>query len=286
MRQCEGVQSESAFTPEWTKRRNLDVQVGPEGAPVPKGYEVVHICKLPLPPAVATAVEKFPITWGAKGFTFDGRTYSGEEDAILLSDPSRPGEFFAFDMNPVGGEAVLLAQRRAILAEFQGNYLAVSGGLNGLTKTGRFVVQGGSLQIDRASDKDAIGARDEFYRSLKKEKHGNVEWELHDSEKAAAARWEKVASGYAGKKAAFRVRVYPDAAIKAMYTGSSRPADVVADGGTVRVDIDASAPEQPDLISPALATAGLAAANPALLTVRSSPPPRERSDSGAGGAAT
>jgi Glycoside Hydrolase Family 113 len=264
VRQCEGVQSESAFTPEWTKRRNLEVQVGPEGAPVPKGYEVVHICALPLPPAVETAVAKFPVTLDAKGFTFDGRTYSGEDDAILLSDPSRPGEFFALGMGPTGGEAVLLAQRRAIFAEFQGNYLAVTGGINGLTKTGRFVAQGGSLQIDRASDKDAIGARDEFYRSLKKEKHGNVEWELRDSEKAAAARWEKVASGYAGKKG-FRVRVYPDAAIKALYTGSSRPADVVADDGTVRVDIDAAAPEQPDLISPALATAGLAAANPALL---------------------
>src|SRR5262249_46595314 len=166
VRVCEGVQAESAFSPEATKRRNLEVQVAPEGAPVPKGFEVVHICKLPLSPDVPAAVAKFPITFDAKGFTFDGRSYSGEEDAILLSDPSRPGESFAFDLNPVGGRAVLLAQRRTVFAEFPGNYLVVLGENDDLTKTGRFVAGAGSLQIDRTSDKDAIGARDQFYRSL------------------------------------------------------------------------------------------------------------------------
>src|SRR5262249_27377976 len=91
----EGVPAGSAVGPDATRRRNLEVQVGPEGTPVPKGYEVVHICKLPLPPDVASAVAKFPITFDPKGFTFDGRAYSGEEDAILLSDPSQPGEVFA-----------------------------------------------------------------------------------------------------------------------------------------------------------------------------------------------
>ena len=262
MRLCEGVSGDSAFNPEGAKRRNIELQVGPEGAAVPKGYEVVHVCALPLPPAVATAVAKFPITLDAKGFAFDGRAYSGGDDGILLSDPSRPGEFFA--LGNASGIAVLLAQRRAIYASPEGNYLIAVDGIGGLTKTGRFVPQSGRLEIDRASDRDAIAQREEFYGSLKKEKRGNVEWELRDSEKAAVVRWEKTAAEFAGKKG-FRVRVYPDAAIKALYTDSSRPADVLMDEGVIRVDIDASAPEKPDLITPALATAGLAATNPKLL---------------------
>ena len=262
MRVCEGMEVTSAWDPEWAKRRNMELQTGPEGTPVPKGFEVVHVCTLPLTPGVATLVAKFPISLDAKGFTFDGRDYSGDGGGILLSDPTRPGEFFALGNDQ--GTAIWLAQRRAISVAMQGNYLAVSGGIHGLEKSGRFVSEGGRLAIDRASDKDAIAEREKFYGSLKKEKRGNVEWEFRESEKTAVIRWEKTAAGFAGKKG-FRVRVYPDAAIKALYTGSSAPADIETADGAIRVDLDASAPEKPDRIAPALATAGLAAANPKLL---------------------
>ncbi len=263
---CQAFPVSNAFgnDTDYAKRRNIELQVGGEGDPVPKGFEVVHVCILPAPAGTfVSLVAKFPVAIETNGFSFDGRTYSETSDGILLWDPGRPGEFFVFGNGP--DVAVMLARRRAVYGEQPpDNYVVVTGGFQGLAKTGRLVSQGGRLAIDRASDKDAIAEREQFYRSLKKEKRGGVEWEFRESEKAAVARWEKAASGFAGKKG-FRVRVYPDAAIKALYTRSSRPADVLVDQGVVRVDLDASAPAQPDLITPALATVGLAAANPNLL---------------------
>ncbi len=66
-------------------------------------------------------------------------------------------------------------------------------------------------------------------------------------------------------KARLTVRVYPDAVTKAILTGSARPADLAGEAGALRVDLDASAPAEPDLITPVLAAGGLAVGNPALL---------------------
>jgi hypothetical protein len=61
------------------------------------------------------------------------------------------------------------------------------------------------------------------------------------------------------------VRVYPGTVLKAILTGSARPADLSGEAGTLRVDLDASAPAEPDLVTPVLASAGLAYGNAALL---------------------
>ena len=132
-----------------------------------------------------------------------------------------------------------------------------------LTKQGRFVAREGRLAIDRASDRDRIAERDQFFQDLKREKRGAQDWELRDSERAAAAAWEKLAGRFAGKRP-FVVRVFPDAATKALYTGSSRPADLLVETGRIRVELDVSAPEKPDLVSPVFAAAALAAAEPSL----------------------
>ncbi len=260
VRFCEGwTPPSSSFDPVWAKRRGIELQTGAEGAPVPRGFEVVHVCVLPAGPGLQALVARFPVSLEGKGFSFDGRSYSGEQDAILLSDPGKAGETFVFGDSEE--TAVSLGERRLFRAEeSRGDYIVVSGGLN---KAGRFVTQNGRLTIDRATDLDAIAARDEFYRALKREKRASLEWENRESEKATVARWEKAAAGFAGKKG-FLVRVYPDAAVKALYTGSSAPADLEVKDGAVRVDLDASSPEEPDLVSPVLAAAGLASANPAL----------------------
>ncbi len=53
-----------------------------------------------------------------------------------------------------------------------------------------------------------------------------------------------------GRKAALTVTLFPDAAAKAKCAGSSRPADLTQDGAAFQVDIDASAPGEPDLVLP------------------------------------
>jgi hypothetical protein len=243
----------------------VEIQSAAEGVAVPKGFEVVHVAVLPPAPPLPALLTRFPITLEEKSFVFDGRTFAGGEDAVLLTDPARPAEIVVLGVT--AETAIRLAQRRIFFAEETvGDYVLVTGGVAGLRKTGRFAPAGAGLAIDRASDRDAIAARDDFYKALRREKRGGVEWELRESEKPVLARWEKAAAGFAGKKP-FLVRVYPDAVIKGLYTGSLAPASLVAENGTtpIRVDLAADAPETPDLVTPVLASAGLAAANPALL---------------------
>jgi hypothetical protein len=243
------------------RRQGIEVEVASEGAPPPKGSEVAHVCALPAPEGTKALLARFPVSIQEGAFEFDGRAYTGKADAILLSDPGEPAETFT-----IGGSeeaAVELAARRLFRVEEQpGDYVVVSGEL---TKAGRFRPQGSQLTIDRAADRDGIAAREEFFRALKKEKRGGVEWEVRDSEKTVVSRWEKTAASFAGKRP-FLVRVFPDAGSKALYTGSSRPADLVTEEGAVRVDLDASAPDEPDQVSPVLACAGLAAAERARLS--------------------
>ena len=242
------------------RQRGVEVQNAPEGLPVPKGWEVAHLWILPVDDRWKPLLDRFPVTFEGNGFVFEGRAYSGKDDAIFLADPSRPGE--AFIVAGSDREALELAQSRLVLREGKpADYEVVSGEL---TKEGRFAVRDGRLAVDPSSDRDGIAARDAFFRDLKREKRGSIDWEFSAADSAAVDRWEKAAAKFAGKRA-FTVRVFPDTVSKALYTGSSRPADLATDGKTIRVDIDASAPEEPDLIAPALAAASIAAANPSLL---------------------
>jgi hypothetical protein len=242
------------------RQHGVEVQNAPEGLPVPKGWEVAHLWILPVDDRWKAQLARFPVSFEGKAFVFEAKTYAGKDDAIFLADPSRPGESFI-----VAGsdqEALDLAQRRLVLRDARpADYEAVSGEL---TKEGRFVARDGRLAVDASTDRDGIAARDAFFRDLKHEKRGSVDWEFAAADSAAVDRWEKAAAKFAGKRP-FAVRVFPDTVTKALYTGSSRPADVVTEGKAVRVEIDASAPEEPDLITPALAAASIAAANPSLL---------------------
>jgi hypothetical protein len=244
----------------WAKRRSIEMQVAPEGTALPKLWEALHLAILPLSGPSAAALAAFPVAFDGGGFRFDGRTYSGADCAIFLRGPGEPRQAYA-----VGGSAgavVALAARR-LFGDDDGPpaYEAVSGELS---KDGRFVVREGLLAIDPASDRDGIAAREKFFRSLRHEKRGSVEWEFGESEAGSVGKWEKAASSFAGKKP-FVVRLFPDASVKGLYTGSTRPADLSLEGGRIVVELDASAPGVPDLVSPVLAAAAKAAADPKLL---------------------
>ena len=247
----------------WAKGRGVELQEAPEGTPVPRGFEVAHLAALPVSEKLKAQLARFPASFEATTFSFDGRTYSGKDDALFLVDPGKPGESFVVGVSESAALALAgetLVDRRERTADYE----VASGEL---AKEGRFAVRDGRLSIDRAADRDQIAAHDEFYKALRREKRGGLEWEFREAEAAAAAHLEKEAARYVGKKP-LCVRLFPDAAIKALYTGSSRPADVVAEGRRIVVEVDASAPEEPDLVGPTLAAGALAASNPALLERR------------------
>ena len=265
LRLSEGMASVPALErlTEAAKGRGIELQEAPEGAPVPRGFETAHLSTLPPPEKLKAQLSRFPIAFEGDGFSFDGRRFAGKNDAVFLVDPGKPAESFV-----LGGseKAVLDLAVSALVesAERPADYVVVSGDL---TRDGRFAARDGKLWIDPAADHDRIAAREAFTKALKREKRGAVEWEFRESEAETVARWEKAAARYAGKKG-FLVRVFPDAATKALYTGSSRPADLGAVDGAVVVEVDASTPAEPDLVEPVLAAAGLAAANPSLLERR------------------
>jgi hypothetical protein len=245
------------------KGRAVELQMAPEGTPVPKGFEVAHLSTVPPSDALKALLLRFPVTFEGAGFTFDGRTYAGPDDALFLADPAKPGEIFVIGNSEravldLAVVAVLDRPSRAF------DYTAVSAGL---AKEGRFAVSGTALAVDASTDHDRIAQKEAFYKALRREKRGNVEWEYVETEAPAVARWEKAASKYAGKRS-FAVRLFPNAATKALYTGSSRPADLANVDGRIVVEADASSPSEPDLVEPVLAAAGVAAGNPSLLNRR------------------
>ncbi len=265
LRLSEGITAVPALErlTERAKGHGVELQEAPEGSSVPRGFDVAHLSLVPPSEKLKPLLSRFPISFERGGFAFDGRTYAAPSDAILLVDPSKPSDAFVLG----GSEKAVLDLTASALVESPdrpAGYRVVSGAL---VKEGRFAVRDRSLEIDRASDRDRIAAKEAFYKSLRREKRGAVEWEFRETEAPAVARWEKAAAKDAGK-AGFLVRVFPDAAAKALYTGSSRPADILADDGRIVVEVDASTPAEPDLVESALAAAGLAAANPALLDRR------------------
>ena len=108
-----------------------------------------------------------------------------------------------------------------------------------LSKAGRFARGNAALAIDRSTDRDEIASREAFFKSLKDEERGGVRWRARESERSGVARWEPVLRRFLGSRAAGPILVclFPDPATKGRYTGSSRPADLSAQGDAVRVDL-------------------------------------------------
>jgi glycosyl hydrolase family 113 len=120
----------------------------------------------------------------------------------------------------------------------------------------------------RVSGGDDAADRERFLRALKEVERRGVRWKFRDSEAAGVARWEPVLRRFAGDNPGGRIVavLYPDPATKARLTGSSRPCDLSAGGEEIRVDLDFSAPKDPDLVSPGLAAAAYAARDKRLLS--------------------
>ena len=245
------------------RARGIEVQSASESTAVPAGWEVAHLSKVPPPQRLQPALARFPVTFEEGAFVFDGKKYSGKDEAIFLASPGATEDAYVLGLSEPA--VVELAVRRLLdRTDPPADYAVRSGEL---TKQGRFVEKDGRLAIDPTSGRDQIAERDEYFKGLRREKRGGLEWEYPAAQAAAAARWEKAAARFSGKKP-YSIRLFPDAVSKALYTGSSRPADLVVEGGKIRVEIDASAPEEPDLVSPVLAAAAIGAANPALLERR------------------
>ena len=247
----------------WARREGVQVEVGPESSAVPPGWEAARLSVLPPSDAFRRLVARFPLRLSDKEFVFDGRTYAQPDDAVALTDPARPEETFVVG---VGRQAALrLLARQLFWREERGeDYRVVSGGL---AKSGRFA-PGAPLAVDRSADKDEIAAREAYFRSLKEEEREGIRWRFRESERPALSRWEPVLRRFSGSapRGSILVVLFPDPAVKGLYTGSSRPADLSQSGHGVRVEIDVSAPREPDLISPALASAALAARDARLLS--------------------
>ncbi|MGH9316199.1 MAG: glycoside hydrolase family 113 [Thermoanaerobaculia bacterium] len=249
----------------WARREGVELEVRPEGSVVAAGWETAHLSVLPAAEALRRSLARFPVQFEEKRFLFDGRAFGGREDAIALRDPAAPAETFILGNTR---QAVLrLAATRLFGRGEPADYEVVSGELS---KQGRFFrsVGASTLAIDRSSDRDEIASRDEFFRAQKSERRGGVEWKFRESERVALARWEPVLKRFLHRPAAnpLAVRLFPDPVSKGRYTGSSRPADLERDGRTIRVNLDISAPGEPDLVSPVLAGAALAAEDLRLLS--------------------
>ncbi len=240
------------------RARGVEVELAREGSPAPAGFDLLRLSTLPPSDAVRTAVLVFPVVFESGAFVFDGRAYRRPDEAVRLTAST-------------GGEIIVLGNSAAAILSLAGRWLSGPSAsdyevLSGeLTRSGRFERRDGRLVVDPASDRDRIAQRDAFLASLKHRTRGTVVWEYPPGSGNAAAAWEKTASRFL-RKGKLLVRVYPDTVTKAALTGSARAADLGNDGDGLRVDLDASAPAEPDQVTPVLAAAGLAAADSSLLS--------------------
>jgi len=247
----------------FARREGLEIRVARDSDRIGPGWEVVRVAAPPVAPGFRSRLARFPVVLEPAGFAFDGRAYRDARDGLLLTDPA-------------GVETLVLANsqdaaRRLLRAVFgrergsPGRFRAVSGELS---KEGLFRRNAaGQLEIDRSTGTDRIADRERFLAALRTERRGGVVWRFRAAERRAFERWAPVLDRFlAGKKTgdALTVFLYPDPATKGLYTGSSRPADVSWGGEGGRVDVDVSAPAEPDLVSPALASAAIGDRQPRL----------------------
>ncbi|MFN2387406.1 MAG: hypothetical protein ABR576_14165 [Thermoanaerobaculia bacterium] len=245
------------------ERRGIRLDAGDEEQQAPEGWEVLRVARTPASAAFARRIGRFPIVLRPSGFAFDGREYPGADDAVALSLPAPASEVLVL------GNTARAARRLTasiLWGEIlpSGSYRVVS---SELKKEGAFRLAAAGLAVDRASDRDEIADRERFYRGLRVEKRGAVTWRYPAGSREPVARWQRILERHAGDfvGAPLTVVVFPETIVKARYAGSSRPADLAREGGGARLEIDASAPAEPDLVSPALASAAASSKRPALL---------------------
>jgi hypothetical protein len=247
----------------FARREGLEIRVARDSDRIGPGWEMVRVATPPVASGFRSRLARFPVALEAAGFTFDGRAYRDARDGLLLTDPA-------------GAETFVLANSRDAAMRLlrsvfgrdrgsPGRFRAVSGELS---KEGSFRrTAAGRLEIDRSTGTDRIADRERFLAGLGTERRGRVVWRFRAPERPAFERWAPVLDRFlAGKKTgdAMTVFLYPDPATKGLYTGSSRPADVSWGEGGGRVDVDASAPAEPDLVSPVLASAAIGDRQPRL----------------------
>ena len=245
----------------FARRQGVVVRVGEP--PASNGaWEVVRLAAPPVRVDFRRRLARFPVHVGSAGFSFDGRTYRDAGDAIALAHPDSPRETLVLGNSREAAARMLRRTFRSGGEGGGGRFRAVSGEL---TKEGRFRAgPRGPLQIDRASERDRIAGRERFFASLATASRGTAVWRFPEGERGAFERWSPVLERFRATSPApapVTVWLYPDPATKAFYTGSSRPADLSWERGGGRVDVDASAPERPDLVSPVLAAAAAGGAD-------------------------
>ncbi|HYK42239.1 MAG TPA: hypothetical protein VE007_07590 [Thermoanaerobaculia bacterium] len=246
----------------FSARQGVQVDVGPESAAVTPGARVFRAALSPAPAELSRRLARFGVTAEAGGFSFDGRNYRGKEDGIAVRDPAAPQEILVLANGREAAQRLVF--RRLFRDREESDYQVVSGELG---KSGRFAAAGDRLAIDRRSDRDEIGSREAFLRSLTTVERGGARWRFARNEQAAVERLERLLRPRAGTHGALEllVTVYPDAATKARTTGSSRPADLSREGRELRLDVDASAPAASGEIPAGFASAAYASAEPRLL---------------------
>ena len=217
----------------FARRQGVDLSVGlPSGSA--EGWEIVRLAAPPVPEDLRRRLALFSVTAEVAGFSFDGRPYRAPGDAILLSHPDRPRETLVLGNTR---ESAVRLLRRLFRSEGNaaGAFRAVSGEL---TKEGRFRrTPGGTLEIDRSSERDRISGRERFFASLARAERGTAVWRFPEETRRSFEKWSPVLDRFlaaAPVRAAVTVRLYPDPATKALYMGSSRPADVSWEGDRAR----------------------------------------------------
>ena len=246
-------------------REGIELRLAAEGEPEPAGWEVVRFAALPVSDSFRRRLAGFPVKLEATGFAFDGRPYRASGDAILLTHPDRPTETLVLGNSR--DAAIRISRgifRDSVSVRAPGRFRALSGEL---TKEGSFRRGRGGLEIDRVSERDRIAERDRFFASLATERHGTAVWRFHESERRAYEHWARVFDRFlptATSRRAVTLFLYPDSPRKALFMGSSRPADLSWEEDRPRVDVDASAPTEPDLVTPILAAAAIGTQQPRL----------------------
>jgi len=248
----------------FARREGIEIRVARDDEPDRAGWQTVRLAAPPVSDGLRARLAAFPLTLEPTGFVFDGRAYRAAGDAVVLSHPERPSETLVLGNSR---DAAVRASR-SIFRDANGGtgrFRAFSGEL---TKDGRFrSARGSGIEIDRASERDRIADRERFFSSLSSRRRGNAVWRFHDGERGAFEKWAPVLDRFLFPGAgggAVTVVLYPDPATKALDMGSSRPADLAWEGDRARVEIDASAPSEPDLVSPVLAAAAIGCREPVL----------------------
>lgn len=251
----------------WTafaRREGIELRVLNESETEPIGWEKIRLAAPPVSEDFRARLAAFPVALESSGFAFDGRSYRAATDGIVLTDPERPSETLVLG----NSRDAAISSSRSIFRGSDGGALHFRAFSGELTKEGRFrKASGGSLEIDRASERDRIADRARFFSLLATERRGSVAWRFPETERRALERWAPVLERFLSaemSRIGVTVFIYPDPSVKGLFTGSSRPADLAWEADRLRIDIDASAPADPDLVSPVLAAAAVGGAAPAL----------------------